>query len=89
LIFKQTTDDDLNYSEVNGPRAAVTGFSLTIAPDLQSTATTSPAYYTLYGLTNQTIGGNQYDYIDTTIYVMGATTGVTAQLPVRIIRKRG
>jgi hypothetical protein len=89
LIFKQTTDDDLNYSEVNGPRAAVTGFSLTIAPDLQSTATTSPAYYTLYGQVNQTIGSNQYDYIDTTIYVMGATTGVTAQLPVRIIRKRG
>jgi len=88
-VYKQTDDDDLNYSEVNGPRGSLTGFSLTIAPDLQSTGTTAPAYYTLYGQTNQTIGSSQYDYIDTTIYIMGATTGVSAQLPIRIIRKRG
>ena len=89
LVYKQTDDDDLNYSEVNGPRGSLVGFSLTVAPDLQSTATTPPAYYTLYGQTNQTIGSTQYDYIDTMIYIMGATTGVTSQLPVRIIRKRG
>ena len=95
LVFKQSggtsTDADLDYSEVNGPRAAVTAFSLAVHPDMQSTSATAPAKYTLYGKTSQDLFGNGvlYDYVDTMIYIMGSTTGVTAQLPVRIIRKVG
>jgi hypothetical protein len=94
-VYKQSggtlTDADLDYSEINGPRASVTAFSLNINPDMQSTSATAPAKYTLYGETSQNLFGNGvlYDYVDTTIYIMGATTGVTAQLPVRIIRKVG
>lgn len=86
-------DVDLNYSEVNGPRAATTGFGIRVTNEVKGTATNPPAYYSLYGNTNVTIGsatsGETYDYIDTMIYIMGTTSGVTAQLPVRIVRKRG
>ena len=94
-VFKQSggssTDADLDYSEINGPRAAATAFSLNIHPDMQSTSTTAPAKYALYGETSQDLFSNGvlYDYVDTMIYIIGSTTGVTAQLPVRIIRKVG
>jgi hypothetical protein len=96
MVFRSdgtTADIDLNYSEVNGPRAATTGFGIRVTTDVRGAGTTSPAYYSLYGKTNVSIGsaasGETYDYIDTMIYIMGTTSGVTTQLPVRIVRKRG
>ena len=95
MVFKQTTggltDDDLNWSVINGPRASVTAFRLDIHPDMKGNSSTSPAKYSLYGQTQEDLFGTSdlYDYLDTMIYIMGSTTGVTAQLPVRIIRKVG
>jgi len=46
--------------------------------------------YALFGRVSQDLfgDGNTYDYVDTTVYVVGRTTGVTRHLPIRIIRKR-
>jgi len=91
LVFKQSSDEDLNISVINGPRASVTAFSLEIHPDMKGNSSTSPAKYSLYGQTQEDLFGTGvlYDYLDTMIYIMGSTTGVTAQLPARIIRKVG
>lgn len=89
-VYKVTDDgNDLNVSQFNGPRARVTSFTFGVAPGLESTGTTSPAKYSLYGKTAQNLfaDGSTYDYIDTIVYIHGNTTGVTAQLPVRIIRQ--
>ena len=46
------------------------------------------AEYTLYGTTSNStfVSGNTVDFIDTTVYVQGASTGAQVQIPVRIIR---
>jgi hypothetical protein len=81
---------DLNFSAINGPRARVTAFFPRIVPDLisNSTSTTTPAKFSLYGNVNQNLfgDGNTYDYLDTVVYVRGNTTGVSTQLILRIIR---
>lgn len=92
LVDKVTGNDgnDLNKSQFTGPRARVTAFTLDIHDTMkQDPGGTSPTKYSLYGKTAQTLfgGPETYDYIDTIVYIRGNTTGVTAQLPVRIIRQ--
>jgi len=76
-------DVSKNYSAITGPRGSFTCFSLKI-----NTSNISNQTYTEFGRTNQTqgTGTETYDYIDTIIYVRGATTGMTLQIPIRIIR---
>ena len=82
--------DDLDtwkkLSTINGPPAAVTALSISPSPDLRNSA----AKYSLYGKIAQDLfgDGNTYDYIDTIVYVVGKTTGVSVQIPFRIVRKR-
>jgi hypothetical protein len=73
-------------SEINGPAAVITAFAIHPQPSLGSAAT----LYSLHGKTAQNLfgDGSTYDYIDTIVYVVGKTTGVTIQIPYRIIRKR-
>tara|TARA_Y100000310_G_scaffold307353_1_gene349367 strand:+ start:637 stop:1650 length:1014 start_codon:yes stop_codon:yes gene_type:complete len=76
-------DTQSNYSVLGGCRSTICA----VAPIIKSGL--SPEY-SLYGFTNQNLDasiGFNVDYIDTTIYVVGATTGDTAQIPVRIIRR--
>lgn len=91
LVDKATGDDgnDLDYSQFTGPRGMVTAFTFDVPKEMGSTGTASPANYSLYGKTAQNLfaDGNTYDYIDTIVYIRGNTTGVTTQLPVRIIRQ--
>ena len=93
LVGKVTSDgkNDLNYSQFTGPRGMVTAFTFAVADGLGGdTSAPSPAKYSLHGKTAQTlfVGYTEtYDYIDTIVYIRGNTTGVTAQLPVRIIRQ--
>jgi hypothetical protein len=90
-VGKVTSDgkNDLNYSQFTGPRGMVTAFTFAAHGDLISPGIESPAKYSLHGKTAQTLfgGPETYDYIDTIVYIRGNTTGVTAQLPVRIIRQ--
>tara|TARA_Y100000310_G_C20682299_1_gene816694 strand:+ start:11 stop:1003 length:993 start_codon:yes stop_codon:yes gene_type:complete len=74
---------EANYSVLGGPRSTV----LAVSPVVKSGL--GPEY-TLYGFTNQaSVAGLSInvDYIDTTFYIVGATTGTTAQIPVRVIRR--
>ena len=84
----QTTD--LDFSTINGPRARATAFFPRLDPGLisNSSATATPANYSLFGNVNQDLfgDGNTYDYLDTVVYIRGNTTGVTTQIILRIIR---
>ena len=82
------TDDGTTastFSTINGPSGQVAGVHVVPTAQLASNA----AKYSLYGRTGQDLfsDGNTYDYIDTAVYVTGKTTGVTAHIPVRIVRK--
>ena len=80
------TDSWKKLSMINGPAAAITAIALDPSADLYSSA----ASYSLYGKIAQDLfgDGNTYDYIDTIVYVVGKTTGVSVQIPFRIVRKR-
>lgn len=86
------TGSDL--SALAGPRGGVTALTFSPTAEINAQGTASPSFYTLYGKTGvdgATIGlttGTNYDYIDTTIYVQGRSSGASLQLPVRIIRQQ-
>jgi len=82
---KDGSTDANNYSMINGPSGVITGLIFAPHTDLKDSA----AKYALFGKTSQDLfgDGNTYDYIDTTVYAVGKTSGVTAHLPIRIIRK--
>tara|TARA_Y100000114_G_scaffold49554_1_gene45226 strand:- start:147 stop:1151 length:1005 start_codon:yes stop_codon:yes gene_type:complete len=76
-----SVDTSVNFSAITGPRASFCGLSFLIQDISQQD-------YIDFGKTNQTQGGGTetYDFIDTTVYVRGASTNVTLQLPIRIIK---
>jgi hypothetical protein len=75
-----SVDISVNSSAITGPRASFCGLSFLIQDISQQD-------YIDFGKTNQTQGGTEtYDFIDTTVYVRGASTNVTLQLPIRIIK---
>ena len=75
------TDRSLSYSSIAGPRGSLTTLGFSINPDIPQND------FIVYGKVGQTQGGSEtYDYIDTTVYVQGASTNVTLQLPIRIIK---
>jgi len=74
-----------SYSVINGPSGVLTAFTFRVHSDLQQ----SGGQYSLFGKTGQDLfgDGNTYDYIDTTVYAVGKTSGVTVHIPIRIVRK--
>ncbi len=82
-VFKRLTDStaDTATSVILGPRASATFISF-------DTKLITTDDYVRYGKTGQTIAGaaGTYRYIDTSVRVHG-TTGLTEQLPIRIIQK--
>jgi len=98
LVLQYTTENSgdaagTNLSQLPGPRGGMTAMSFAPSTEINAQGTASPSYYTLYGSTGvaaATLGftAGTYDYIDTTIYVQGLTTGASIQLPVRIVRQQ-
>ncbi len=98
LVLQYTTDTSgdatgTNLSQLGGPRGGMTAMSFAPSTEINAQGSASPSYYTLYGRTGvaaATLGftTGTYDYIDTTIYVQGLTTGASIQLPVRIVRQQ-
>ena len=83
---------DRSISAIAGPRGTVMALGLTIVHEIGgSSGTTRNQKYTIFGKNDQILfgGSDKYDYIDTTIYVKGATTGAQVQIPLRIIRYAG
>ena len=78
------TNTEQNISVIGGPRS----IAVALTPQIKGAL---DAEYNQYGNTAQGsalgIGGStNYQYIDTAIYVQGATTLMSIQLPIRIIR---
>ncbi|HCT51698.1 MAG TPA: hypothetical protein DF712_04490 [Balneola sp.] len=89
-----TTGDTL--SEFTGPRGTLTAATFIPSTEINAEGSSTPSFYTLYGRTGLTeaqlgvgSGSTLYDVIDTTIYVVGLTSGVQLQVPLRLVRKQG
>lgn len=77
-----------------GPRGSVIAFNPLIDQELQTTSTGNRDFrYSEYGYTEQIVfrelPTSKFDYIDTTIYVMGGTTNSRLRVPIRLIRYTG
>ena len=88
------SDTSLLHSSFNGPRGTVLALNPLIDQELQTTSTGERDFrYTEYGRTEQIVFAelptDKFDYIDTTIYIIGATTNSRIQIPVRLIRFSG
>ena len=80
-----TVDTSNQYSVINGPRSVFGA----IAPRARADLATS--VFRRWGPLNSVmISGDstnqQYDYIDSTVYVRGITSNTVLQLPFRIVR---
>jgi len=82
-VYKRLTDDvaDTATSVIAGPRASATMINF-------NTKLLTADDYSRYGKTGQTIAGaaGKYRYIDTSVRIHGSS-GLTEQLPIRIIQK--
>jgi len=90
----ETDETGTNLSQLAGPRGGMTALSFAPSTEINAQGTASPSYYSLYGSTGvvgTTLGfasTDNFDYIDTTVYVQGLTTGASIQLPIRIVRQQ-
>ena len=97
MVAKRDNDTTGNpLSEFVGPRGTVTAATFIPSTEINAEGSSTPSFYTLYGRTGLTeaqlgvgSGGTLYDVIDTTIYVVGLTSGVQLQVPLRLVRKQG
>jgi hypothetical protein len=80
-VVDNTLNTEQDISVIFGPRGNFSALKLVIKSGMD-------AEYTLYGSTGNAtyVPGSTVDFIDTTVYVQGASTGAQVQVPVRIIR---
>jgi hypothetical protein len=85
----------LNVSNLNGPRGSVTAFNIITNPELQVNSTgIRDSRFSQFGALENTLFQSEmptrkFDYIDTTIYIVGVTSNSRLQIPLRIIRYAG
>jgi len=81
---KATTSGTTNDFSVAGPRGTILRFSLKSSINLN----TSTYLYDLIGnATNLTVGGQAYRVIDTTVRVIGVSTGYRIDIPIKLLKK--
>lgn len=87
LLYAPTVDTRSESSVIAGPRAV--GIGLNFGTNLNAAAgSTPPIEYAKFGKTSVNLfgDGNNYDYIDTLIYIIGNNSTLSAQIPIRLIR---
>ncbi len=82
------------FSNIDGPRGSVAAFNVKTDQELQVNSTgTRDSRFVEFGLLEEVLFSEmptrKFDYIDTTIYIVGATTNSSLQIPLRIIRYAG
>ena len=82
------------YSAHDGPRGSLIGFNPTVNQEMRINSTSDTDFrFTRYGRTEQILFAelplDKFDYVDTTIYIIGATTNSRVTVPIRIIRYAG
>jgi hypothetical protein len=93
LVLQYTTAET-DETGTNLSELGMTAMSFAPSTEINAQGTASPSYYSLYGSTGvvgTSLGfasTNSFDYIDTTVYVQGLTTGASIQLPIRIVRQQ-
>ena len=91
-IDEEDFDSSVKLSDIRGPRGVVSAFNIKVNPYLKVNSTGERNFrYSNFGTTDQTVfgGSDKFDYIDTALYVVGATTNSQIQIPIRIIRYVG
>lgn len=83
-----------SYSAHDGPRGTIVALNPVIKKEMMINSTsTTDLRFARYGETEQVIFSelplDKFDYIDTTIYILGATSNTRVVIPVRIIRYAG
>jgi hypothetical protein len=89
-----TWESSANSSSFGGPRGGVVAFNPLINEELKGSSTSTRDFrYSDFGKTAQIVFSelptSKFDYIDTTIYIIGATSNARLQIPVRLIRYVG
>ena len=89
-----TTITDQQHSMFNGPRGSILACNPLIVQQMKTNSTSDRDFrFTEYGKTDQILFSElptkKFDYIDTTIYFVGATTNRRVRVPVRIVRYSG
>jgi len=84
----------LRYTSLRGPRGSIVAFNPIVNQELKGTSTSVRDFrYSDFGETDQVVFSelptSKFDYIDTTIYIIGSTTNSRAQVPLRLIRYVG
>jgi len=84
----------LAYSEHDGPRGTLVALNPTVNQEMMINSTNTTDFrFAKYGKTEQFLFAelplDKFDYVDTTIYIIGATTNSRTTVPIRIIRYAG
>jgi len=80
------------FSSLHGPKGTITAFNLDIDNDLKINSGGTRNYkYTNYGEIDKMVfdDTHKFDYIDTTLEVVGYATMARIQVPIRIVRYAG
>ena len=98
LLFDEGPTTDLTwsykYSALHGPRGSVSALNIKVDNELKVNSTgTRDGRFADYGTIDNYLfsemSTSKFDYIDTTIYIVGGTTNARLQVPIRIIRYAG
>ena len=86
--------ETIKYSCLEGPRGSVAALNVLVDNQLKVNSTGTrdsrfDQFGTINNITFSELPTSKFDYIDTTIYVMGVTTNSRLQIPLRIIRYAG
>ena len=90
--FRKLTYPSQKFSNLFGPKGTATALGFIIPPKLKVNSSGERDYrYTKFGYTEQTLFGtsDKFDYIETVVNVLGATTDSKIQIPLRLIRYSG
>jgi len=94
--YESYSDPGSNYSNIVGPRGTVMAMNIAAEPSLRTNSNGSrDARWNQYGKSDQVLfsdktnEGYKFDYIETTIYIVGAVSHAEIQVPVRLLRYVG
>lgn len=92
--YTVATGHGKKHSVLNGPRGSILACNPLIVQQMRTNSTSNRDFrFSEYGKTEQVVFSElptkKFDYIDTTIYFVGATSNSRVRVPVRIIRYSG
>jgi hypothetical protein len=92
--IEESTTASTNHSALAGPRGSVCAFNVKVDGELKVNSSGArderfTQFGTLNDITFSEIPSSKFDYIDTTIYIIGVTSNSRLQIPIRIIRYAG